>query len=131
MRAGGCCLLRAFARVVDQNVALRDAIDAQRLIVEVRFVPVVEEAVAAADRRAVAPRRPREPDARHQVQTVADVRLHLVPHADAERELAVQPDVVRPVEAHVVLRERGVHLAEALGERDGPVLVEGLNASSR
>src|SRR4030095_6598084 len=91
-----------------------------------RFVPVVEQAVAAADRRAVAPRRPRESDARHQVETAADVRLQLIPHADAEREPVVQPDVVRPVEAHVVLRERGVHLAKALGKRDGPVLVEGL-----
>src|SRR5678815_1134819 len=98
----GLLLLRPFNRVVDHDVALRDAIDAQRLIVEVPFVPVVEEAVAAADRRTVAPRRPREADSRHQIETAADVRLQLVSHADAERELVVQPDVVRPVEAHVV-----------------------------
>ena len=64
-----------------------------------------------------APRRPGEPDARHQVQLVVDVRLHLVADADAERELAVQADVVRPVEPELVLVERRVHLAEALGER--------------
>ena len=84
--------------IENQQIAHGHAVDAQRLVVEVRRIPVVEQAVAAADGRAISPRRRREPEPRHQIELVVDVRLHFVAHADAERELVVQADVVLPVE---------------------------------
>lgn len=59
--------------VQNQQVALRDAVDAQRLIVQVRLVPVVEDAVPTAQGRPTTLRVPGQPEPRHDVHLVADV----------------------------------------------------------
>ena len=78
-------------------------------------VPVVEDSVAAADRgRLAAERCPGQADARHQVQLVADARLQLVADADAERQIAVNSELIGPVDARLILAERGIESAQAL-----------------
>src|SRR6187551_2728473 len=59
--------------IENQQIAHRHAVDAQRLVVEVRRIPVVEQAVAAADGGATSPWCCRESKPRHQIQLVVDV----------------------------------------------------------
>ena len=101
------------ARVQNQGVLLRHAVDAQGLVIQVRVVPVIEQTVAAAHRRLVALGCPREAEPRHQVHLVRNQGLGLVADADAVREPVVHPDVVLPVDADLVVVEVGLHLPDA------------------
>ena len=76
----------------------------------------MEDPVPAANRRPGTRTRERESEARHEIHRVADMRLQLLAHADAERQAPIQPEVVLPVDAELVLRKRRLKLAEPLRE---------------
>ena len=104
-------------RVADDHVALVLAVETQRLLVEAVLVPVVEDAEAAADRRAAAlERRPREAGARRQVDVVVQVRLRLVAEAVAHEQVLLDAEVVLQVGAELERPVFDQRIADALRE---------------
>src|SRR5437867_6790585 len=71
----------------DRLDPLMCAVELNYLLVRLRVEPIEEQAAAAADRRLAAlERRPHDAAARRDVEA-ADVRLHLLPHAAADRQI--------------------------------------------
>ena len=103
------------AREANHSFLLRHAVHAQHLLVVVRLVPVVEDAVAAA--HGELPGRPRRAEPRHQVVLVIEVRLHLLAQAEAHRQfLRQRPRVLHePAELEEGVVDGGA--AGALRER--------------
>ncbi len=104
--------------VEHQEIALGTQLtgDAQRLIVQVGFVPVVEHPIAATNGGTGARTVEREADTRHQVHRIAHMRLELLADADAERKAPIQPEIVLTIDAELVLRKRRLKLPEPLRE---------------
>ena len=114
-------------RVLDVDFPLADAVDAQRLLVDVGAEPVVENAVAGANRHAaVLAGRPRQAETRAEAGQVVHVRLHFVAQAGTERQVRAQPHVVLHVDAALEMRIDDQRIADALREVAGPAVQERL-----
>src|SRR5215467_9815878 len=99
----------------NDEILLPLAVDAQRLFVSLRGEPVVENTGAAAQRdRAVFLRRPDETESWREVKFVADVILHFMTHAVAERQVFAHAIIVLHVPAKLILAILHRRIADAL-----------------
>ena len=94
-------------RIDDVDFLLADAVDPQRLLVDVRAEPVVEHAITGADRRAaVLAGRPRQAEPRREAAEIVHVRLHFVAQPGTERQVRPQPQIVLHVDRRFEVRDR-------------------------
>jgi hypothetical protein len=119
-------------RVDDEEIALAQAVDAQRLLVGVGVQPVIEEAKAGAEGGASALERgPGGAHARTEIAAVLQVRLDLVAHTGAQRQALADADVVLHVDAGLRVEVLDERIADALGIGRGRAGVEGVDARER
>ena len=98
------------------NLLMR-AVELHGLFVRLRVQPVEEDPRPRAHRRLAAPeRRPGDTAARPQLHP-ADVRLHFLPQARADRQLLPHTDVVLHIEPELGLRDRDARIANVARER--------------
>ena len=120
------------ARVVDDHVALVDAIHAQRLLEGSGIQPVVENPSASADRCLAAFEwRPCEAGPRSRVPAIVEVCLQFFPQAAAQREILAHTPVVLDEQARLPHRVSNERIAGAPREGGRPASVEVRQARER